>query len=330
MIFFKPLKNKDISILHAWLQLAHIREFWDDGHRKLGAVKKHYLKDDGTMRFIISIGDEPIGYIQQYPIERHHPFWIYTQSFPCVGVDFFIGNYTYLGKGLAATILHEFIKKYCFMAAEILVDPDVNNYKALHTYKRLGFEVITDISSKGKAHQLLSLHQSINPPERILVVGKPGSGKASFTQALKKKLGLPLLYLDRLLSSRLANQEDRLAQLNPDMIHTENWIIEEHSFESLQRHYPDAKLCLYLKFPRWHCYLRMLKHLFSKSSESKRNLTWREACSWTYLKYIWHWDFYCQILLRELSKQYPEVTVMELGTKNEISKFEKYLLMVEK
>ena len=63
---------------------------------------------------------------------------------------------------------------------------------------------------------------------RILVVGKAGSGKTTFSRALAQKLALPLVHLDRLYwtgdwENRTREEFDRLLQAE---LEKPQWIID--------------------------------------------------------------------------------------------------------
>ncbi|PWY56541.1 acetyltransferase [Legionella qingyii] len=60
-----------------------------------------------------------------------------------IGLDFGIGNIKYLGQGLAAPTLIEFVSFYNKsvdpLADTFFIDPDKNNPRAKHVYSKAGF-----------------------------------------------------------------------------------------------------------------------------------------------------------------------------------------------
>ncbi|KTC86641.1 GNAT family N-acetyltransferase [Legionella brunensis] len=333
MIVFKPLNARDIPTLHTWLQLPHIREFWDDGHRKTRQVKQHYLKYDEVLRFIVMIGGEPVGYIQRYTIDKNHFFWKYTKSFPSIGIDFFIGNTHFLGKGWATKILGCFIKQYCAMAAEIVVDPEFTNYKAIHCYAKLGFQPLMEMTLHKKKYHLMTLERQIEHPQRIMIIGKPGSGKSTFAHVLKGKLGLPLFHLDKFFFTKNwaeRNYEEFLF-IQQEIVAQDSWIIDGNSTKSFELRYRESDLCLYFNFPRWLCYWRLIKRLISRDPEiDDRAPGCKNTIRWPLLKYLWNYEFKVISLLKELREQYPQVNFIELRSHKDLSALEKYILMLEK
>ncbi|MCC5015222.1 MULTISPECIES: GNAT family N-acetyltransferase [unclassified Legionella] len=315
MILFKPIRASDVPIVHGWLQLPHIREFWDDGHRKQKQVKQHYLKNDTVMRFIIQIDGQQIGYIQRYTINSKHPFWKYITSSPCVGVDMFIGDPNFLEQGWSTPILTQFINQYCPSATEIIVDPETDNYKAIHCYKKLGFQVRTTIRLLKKEYQLMGLERQTNLPNRIMLLGRPGSGKASFAKTLKTRLGISLYYFDKFFS--LASWTERDYQ--------EFLALQEELLTEEQN-----AICLYFNFPRHRCYWQVLKNLFNKQMIIDDPVLGRQKkASWSLLKSMWSYEKRVHSLLDTLRTKYPHANFIELTSEKELERFGKDILMLD-
>lgn len=333
MIVFKPLNNRDVPALHAWLQLSHIREFWDDGHRTARQVKHHYLKQDEVIRFIILIGGEPVGYIQRYPIDKNHPFWKYTQSYPSVGIDLFIGNHAFLGKGWSVKILSSFIDHYCAAVAEIIVDPSATNVKAIGSYTRLGFQNLIEIVANKRKYQLMALERQMEHPQKIMIIGKPGSGKSTFAHSLKGKLGLPLFHMDKFFftANWVERNYDEFLSIQQDIVAHPSWIIDGNAIKSFELRYREADLCLYFNFPRWLCYWRLIKRLFIKNKAlDDRAPNCKNRIRLPLLNYLWNYEARVDSVLKELREQYSHVRFIELQTPNDLLALEKDILMVEK
>ena len=87
---FTFLAPKDCPLLHQWLQLPHVRAFWDDGLRTEDQVRQYYFKDNGVLRFLFFIKEEAAGYIQTYRIASQDPYGAYTlPAKENWGMDFF-------------------------------------------------------------------------------------------------------------------------------------------------------------------------------------------------------------------------------------------------
>ena len=54
-------------------------------------------------------------------------------------MDFFIGEADFLGKGIGTKALKEFLADFN-SCTHVLVDPDIDNIKAIKTYEKAGFK----------------------------------------------------------------------------------------------------------------------------------------------------------------------------------------------
>jgi aminoglycoside 6'-N-acetyltransferase len=112
--------------------------------------KRSKFKDQGiekpTHAFIIVFDDTPIGYIQYYnkhdfPFEQGYE----TTELPtsCAGLDWYIGEYEFTGKGIGSKALSHFVESHVFPAfGSVFVDPDTANLAAIRAYEKVGFKVI--------------------------------------------------------------------------------------------------------------------------------------------------------------------------------------------
>lgn len=157
-VTFKLLSTGDGYQLHRWLQLSHIREFWDDGDRTIEQVNAHYMLEDDTSRYLFYIDHEPVGYIQSYLVNHHHEYYQFLPSEKkIIGIDFFIGDQRFLGKGLSTVILDQFILLFCHTADQILVDPEVRNQRSIQIYHKIGFVKKIECNLHDKLYQLMLL-----------------------------------------------------------------------------------------------------------------------------------------------------------------------------
>lgn len=159
LIMFEEFNDSHLIRLHQWLQLSHVREFWDDGDRTLEQVKRHYGAEKGVKRYLFFIDNQPAGYIQSYEIDTESEY--YRFSLPDkenMGIDFFIGNQDLLGKGFAIRVLAEFFLHYCQNVKRIIVDPKPNNSKAIHIYEKYGFMKVGELMVEGSQHIIMAIN----------------------------------------------------------------------------------------------------------------------------------------------------------------------------
>ena len=138
---FIPLTSDYLQILYVWLQKPHVREFWDDGNRSLEQVKRHYFEPESDLQRYLGIFQKtPIAYLQTYEIPKSGHASSEWASDQTVGIDFFIGEESFLGRGVGTRFLQAALnlcqKKY----STVVVDPELQNARAIHIYRKVGFQ----------------------------------------------------------------------------------------------------------------------------------------------------------------------------------------------
>lgn len=143
MIFsFRPLQESDIPLLYQWTSLPPIAEWWQEPTDYEVFYQKYAgrLAASGIYPHIIFHGTTPLGYIVFYSV---HLFPFESLSFPAntYGIDFFIADPDYRGKGYAAPIVKKFIQDIIMPREpkKIIVDPNVSNTKAIKVFEKAGF-----------------------------------------------------------------------------------------------------------------------------------------------------------------------------------------------
>ncbi len=165
-----PLTFDHAPLLHKWLQEPHVMKFWDDGDRSLEDVRNHYSsrffpKVDAILgapsdvkSWIASFNETPFAYLQIYFVTEHHElsFWL-SKKYTTIVLDFFIGEPSFLEKGLAIPLLECFIDQILkdYLPFRLLVDPNVNNAKAVRIYDKMGFEALGEFQNDGKSYRVL-------------------------------------------------------------------------------------------------------------------------------------------------------------------------------
>ena len=130
MFKFRRLSPDDFPLMLVWLQESHVKEWWNDGDDTLEKVAAHYGAADDASRFVLLDGEKPIGYFQYYFGENG-----------VIGIDQFIGDETYLNRGVGT----ETIKIFVGMILEkhnppfIILDPSPENARAINCYEKVGF-----------------------------------------------------------------------------------------------------------------------------------------------------------------------------------------------
>jgi RimJ/RimL family protein N-acetyltransferase len=157
-ISFRPLKESDFGLLHRWLNMPHVIEWWDKTGASLGEIRsKYWPRLTGATPvscFVIENDDQEVGFIQTYwvsdfpePIAQLCPHSLEQAA----SLDVFIGEPELLNGGLGSTVVRQFLSQVVFgkmNARSCLVAPDASNTAAIRAYEKAGFKLET---SSGKA-----------------------------------------------------------------------------------------------------------------------------------------------------------------------------------
>ena len=145
--------NKDIVCLYNWLNNKNVYEFYGDSNEKsFTFVKQKYenkIKDNTTYPCIIEYNKNNIGYVQFYSINNKN-YELTEEQFANISnktdkvfaIDIFIAELEYRNKGLGTEII-KLLNKTIFEKYNvdvIVIDPKVNNSRAIACYKKCGFK----------------------------------------------------------------------------------------------------------------------------------------------------------------------------------------------
>lgn len=153
-ISFRNLAESDFSLLLNWLQIPHVKMWWDSEvvwtldkiTQKYSSYVNQYKIENGKKRsifaFIIVLDRQPIGYIQYYdscdflslPANQFFDFQ------KIAAIDFYLGEESVLGQGLGSAALKQFVQNIVFQQFDTaLVTPDIKNHSAIACYQKAGF-----------------------------------------------------------------------------------------------------------------------------------------------------------------------------------------------
>lgn len=144
---FRPLTEDGLPLMHRWLNLEHVMRFYSPGGMTYEAVKRKYLPringTEPTYSYLIMDGEFPVGYIQAYLI---CDFPDYARAIGvddrAAGVDLFLGEPNYIGRGLGPAIIRQFLREVVWGrmgASACVIGPEVHNQAAIRAYAKAGF-----------------------------------------------------------------------------------------------------------------------------------------------------------------------------------------------
>lgn len=144
----RPLQQGDEVFLLKWLTDDQVLEYYegrDQNFTEDRIVQKFFQEDPSIARSFIKYNNQPIGYVQYYQIDEiEKKRYGYSEDQIIYGMDQFIGEVSYWGKGLGtrfiSLVLHYLLKiKH---ADGIVMDPQIRNTRAIHCYGKCGFKQI--------------------------------------------------------------------------------------------------------------------------------------------------------------------------------------------
>lgn len=157
LIHFRPLEGADLPRLHGWLHQPHVRQWWGEPPT-LAAVEAKYLPrirgESATQSFLILYGNGPIGYIQKYRIRNYPEYAAVIQvGEQDAGLDLFIGEPDYLGRGVGSEAVRRFLRQVVFADPEVegcVLGPAVGNLPAIRCYQKAGFRPLKTVQVPGE------------------------------------------------------------------------------------------------------------------------------------------------------------------------------------
>jgi acetyl CoA:N6-hydroxylysine acetyl transferase len=149
----------DVNLLHAWMNEPHVIPFWklDIPLTDYKLHLQNFLQDDHQTLLIGKIDGVPSSYWESYWVKgdiigNYYDFDEYDQ-----GLHLLIGPKEFLGKGyiypLLLTILYR--KFQVSQTMKVIAEPDINNKKMIHVFKKCGFTPMKEVELPDKTGLLM-------------------------------------------------------------------------------------------------------------------------------------------------------------------------------
>jgi GNAT superfamily N-acetyltransferase len=154
---FKPAVESQRELIHGWLQQDYIGE-WIHGQGLQNTLvglekflqcqaedKKFDRKTEITQHWIGFDGTKPFVYLLTSNVFNNadDEYAKYSEKNGlAITLDIFICDTEYLGKGLAAAVIKQFLLSHFRDVAEVFIDPEKGNKRAIHVYQKIGFRIV--------------------------------------------------------------------------------------------------------------------------------------------------------------------------------------------
>jgi aminoglycoside 6'-N-acetyltransferase len=140
--------RRDFEHMATWLSDPRVLEFYEGRDRpfSLEMVRQIFdpaaLEEEGVVPAILEYQGQPVGYLQFYPayLEEYH----FDETGTVYGLDLFIGQPAVWGKGVGTAFIR-LLLRYLFTekgADWVILDPHVDNLRAIRAYEKCGFRKI--------------------------------------------------------------------------------------------------------------------------------------------------------------------------------------------
>jgi adenylate kinase family enzyme len=161
----------------------------------------------------------------------------------------------------------------------------------------------------------------ITPPKKIMIFGRPGSGKSTFSLKLHKATGIPIHHLDKHFYEANWRERDyeQFIDIQSDIVRGDSWIIDGNQTKSLELRWYRADLVIYFNFPHGLCYWPVFQRLFVRNSEiDDRAEGCNETIRWSLLRYMWSFEDRVNGPIKKLKRCYPEVKFIEVNSDEDL------------
>jgi RimJ/RimL family protein N-acetyltransferase len=159
---FNEVTKDDFEMIINWRKQEFVSKWWNEaGEEEQDWIEElsDHLDTDMGKQFIASFDGTPFGFIQYYFCDKVEDGWWegYPEGF--LGLDLFIGEKTFLGKGHAISLLKSFIQEVIapLKPTKLIVDPEPKNSKAIAIFLKAGFTIEEEIKTPDGDALLMSI-----------------------------------------------------------------------------------------------------------------------------------------------------------------------------
>ncbi|MBA3815532.1 MAG: GNAT family N-acetyltransferase [Parachlamydiaceae bacterium] len=173
---FKPVGKENRQLVRAWLVQPYVAEwFYGDGLQNTFNHLDEFLEGASQSQYWLAYdNDRPFAFFITSAVSKpgdELTHWCAEEGL-AITLDMLIGDISYLGKGLSPILIREFLLSQFPKAAEVLIDPEKTNARAVHVYQKVGFNILDEFipSHSPNPHYMMRLSMKkliVSPEKRI-------------------------------------------------------------------------------------------------------------------------------------------------------------------
>lgn len=160
-----------------------------------------------------------------------------------------------------------------------------------------------------------------NNYQKIMIFGRPGSGKSTFAYYMSQKTQIPLYHLDKYfyVSNWIERDEKEFIKIQKKLVSNDKWIIDGNSIKTLEIRWSQADLIIYFNYSKITCLLRLIKRMFLKNKNiDDRATNCHEKLRFKFLKYMWYFNNKVTKTIERLKHKYSGSTFIEISSDKDL------------
>ena len=158
------------------------------------------------------------------------------------------------------------------------------------------------------------------PYRRIVVIGCPGSGKSTFSRALRNCTELPLYHLDAIYwrEDRTTLQREEFRTVLRHIVEADCWIIDGHYASTWEMRIQACDAVFFLDYPPEVC----IEGVRARRGQTRSDIPWVETEDDSeFLEFIGKFQEESKPRVLELLEKYPEKPVFRFSCRAEAEEF---------
>ncbi len=157
---------------------------------------------------------------------------------------------------------------------------------------------------------------------KIMIFGRPGSGKSTFALKLHQVTEIPLHHLDKFFYTEnwIERNYYDFISIQKSFIDQDQWVIDGNCINSLEMRFAKADLVLFFNYPIYICFFRILKRLIFKDKQiDDRALRCKETISFKLLKYLCNFNKRVSKQISILKERYQHCRFIEIKSNQDLN-----------